>query len=200
MYATNYVDPRQSVYACPGYNRVRGLFSSNSGLAATSVSFGSYAYNSHSWANAWDHVNFGPYPRELLSQGLGGIVTVPPDNLAPTVWRAVPENKVASPNDMIAFGDAPFASLQWLGPQARPLPAGFIDFSQAFSAAYPSFYTDAATSRLMAQRHGGRWNVGFCDGHVENLRTKDLFGFSNPNVARRWSSDHQPHNEQWHQP
>jgi prepilin-type processing-associated H-X9-DG protein len=45
----------------------------------------------------------------------------------------------------------------------------------------------------MNQRHGGRWNIGFCDGHVENLRPTDLFNLSNSIVAQRWNYDHQPH-------
>jgi len=44
-------------------------------------------------------------------------------------------------------------------------------------------------------RHGGNWNVGFCDNHVENLPAKNLIDFSKDNVAQRWNVDHQPHNK-----
>jgi hypothetical protein len=37
-----------------------------------------------------------------------------------------------------------------------------------------------------------KWNVSFCDGHVENLRAANLFGISNPAVAQRWNNDHRP--------
>jgi prepilin-type processing-associated H-X9-DG protein len=49
-------------------------------------------------------------------------------------------------------------------------------------------------------RHNARWNVGFCDGHVENLAPNDLFNLSKDSVARRWNIDHEPHNEDWRPP
>ena len=197
---TNYTGPRQSVYACPGFNRARGVFFYNGPQSS-----GSYAYNDHSWGNAWDNVNYGPYPWDLLNKGLGAIlVSAPPPGVtAPAVWRAVHESEVVSPSDMICFADTPFEipSDFWghEGDNSSP-PWGNLIFSQSFDYAYPDFYTAPAAVRLSALRHGGRWNTAFCDGHVENLRTKNLFDFFNPNVARRWSSDHQPHNEQWHGP
>jgi prepilin-type N-terminal cleavage/methylation domain-containing protein/prepilin-type processing-associated H-X9-DG protein len=202
-YPTNYAGPRQSVFACPGYNRLSGVFMSGNGWGYTWSSAGSYAYNDRSWGSAWDHVNFGPYPWDLLNKGLGGILVSPPPPgvTAPAVWQAVPESQVVSPSDMLAFADAPLGlpSNSWtLGPYFLNGPWGHVLFSAAFDVSYPAFFADAATLRMMAQRHGGRWNTAFCDAHVENLRTKSLFDFSNPSVARRWSSDHQPHNEQWH--
>jgi prepilin-type processing-associated H-X9-DG protein len=47
--------------------------------------------------------------------------------------------------------------------------------------------------QAMAQRHGGKWNVAFCDGHVENLQTKNLFDATNSAVLCRWNNDNQPH-------
>jgi prepilin-type processing-associated H-X9-DG protein len=49
--------------------------------------------------------------------------------------------------------------------------------------------------KTIANRHGARWNVGFCDAHVENLRTKNLFDRSKPAIAQRWNNDHQPHEQ-----
>ena len=57
--------------------------------------------------------------------------------------------------------------------------------------------SDSPAAQAMRQRHGGRWNVGFCDGHVESLRTSDLFSLTNSVVAARWNNDHQPHNRGW---
>ena len=46
-------------------------------------------------------------------------------------------------------------------------------------------------TQAMRQRHWGKFNIGFCDGHVESLRTNDLFDLSNSAVAARWNNDHQ---------
>jgi prepilin-type processing-associated H-X9-DG protein len=43
------------------------------------------------------------------------------------------------------------------------------------------------------QRHNGRANVGFCDGHVENLPFKPLFLDTSDAALSRWNIDHQPH-------
>ncbi len=56
---------------------------------------------------------------------------------------------------------------------------------------------NSPTVRGVQQRHAGRWNMAFCDGHVENFRAIELFSLSNAGVARRWNIDHQPHNEHW---
>ena len=193
---SSYLGPRQNVFACPGYNRVRGAFwyrIQHSGAA--SISFGSYAYNYQSWLEAWGF----QAPPELVDQGLGGLVISAVDY----TFRPTPETRVVCPSDMVGFGDAPFG---------RPVDSRGLDFPPSGSLLYsfvlfPSFYNEVfrgkaadandRTLTLMAGRHAARWNVSFCDGHVENLRARDLFDFSNAMVARRWNSDHQPHNAGW---
>ena len=44
-------------------------------------------------------------------------------------------------------------------------------------------------------RHGGRWHILFCDGHVAKLRTKDLFDVREEEVRKRWNRDYAPHSE-----
>ena len=44
---------------------------------------------------------------------------------------------------------------------------------------------------LATKRHQGRWNVDFCDGHVQCLTTKDLFDITNQAVLARWRLNHQ---------
>ena len=196
-YMTNYVDAPKSVYCCPGYRRLRGVsYLSWNRLGIAALTYGSYAYNSYGWADAWGRL--GPVPPELWSQGLGGILSTP------LVWphihsdRPTPENRVVCPSDMIAFGDAPLLfTIDPSGQRWPNNPFGRVNFDTAFFYDFPSFYQDPAILRLTAQRHKGRWNVVFCDAHVENLRTRDIFDFSNPNVARRWNSDDQPHNQGW---
>ncbi|HEV2395165.1 MAG TPA: type II secretion system protein [Verrucomicrobiae bacterium] len=189
-YSTNgrsdtYLGPPRSVYACPGYNRVRGAFFLYFGASESS---GSYAYNDSGWLEAWEHLN-RPIPEDLWNQGLGWVGATSTSNMVGAL-PPTPESRVLHPSDMIAMGDTPFV------PGADP-PGGAMNFGLDFSSSYPAFYTNASTLRLMAQRHAARWNVAFCDGHVENLPTQLFFYFSNPNVARRWDSDNQPHNEQW---
>jgi prepilin-type processing-associated H-X9-DG protein len=206
IYPTSFISTPQSVFACPGYNRARGLFWCNAGnYRMAGQSWGSYAYNTYGWANAFGY----GMPPELWSQGLGGILGVPLSFQRSYYDRPTPENRVVCPSDMISFGDAPFVGDYFWKPDPETLPAGWLQFSRPFELlAY--FYNDVIRGRpfddkdpvirLMGQRHGGRWNVAFCDSHVENLRSKDLFDFTNPNVARRWNSDDQAHNKGWAPP
>ncbi len=173
----SYLGPRTSIYACPGYNRVRGAFYSSvhtpfSPIPVVDLGFGSYAYNDTGAGAA--------------AQGLSGLS---PD------WVPTRENQVVSPSEMFAMGDALLVGAQY--------PAGVPDFGATFSK--PDFYNLAigagpssfACTQAIKQRHGGRWNMGFCDGHVENLGANSLFNISNSVVAQRWNNDHQPHNESW---
>ncbi len=45
------------------------------------------------------------------------------------------------------------------------------------------------------RRHGTRFNVFFCDGHVETLRISDLFTTQSDAVPARWNNDGLPHRE-----
>jgi prepilin-type processing-associated H-X9-DG protein len=162
-----YLGPRQNVWACPGYNRVRGEFFRDDQFIYTGsgVSYGYNAYGS-------THIDGG---------GLNGHMNydIPPGVRIPTR-----EAQVMVPSDLIALGDAYIYSF----------PKGFFDLSTSHISPW-WLTTNNPALRMLANRHGGRWNVGFCDGHVENLRTKNLFDISNPAVDRRWTIDHQPANE-----
>jgi len=48
---------------------------------------------------------------------------------------------------------------------------------------------------VMKKRHNDRWNVAFCDGHVETWQTKKLFNTKNDEVMKLWNRDNQPHRE-----
>jgi prepilin-type processing-associated H-X9-DG protein len=45
------------------------------------------------------------------------------------------------------------------------------------------------------RRHNLRFNVLFCDGHVETLKIDDLFSVASDAVLDRWNNDGQPHRE-----
>ena len=46
------------------------------------------------------------------------------------------------------------------------------------------------------ERHGKRYNMVFCDGHVEGIDPAVAFNLTNS--AARWNKDHQPHPETWY--
>ena len=54
---------------------------------------------------------------------------------------------------------------------------------------------EAAALGKRRQRHGGRWNVLFCDGHVQTLTTRALFDYSQDAVLQQWNYDSQPHRD-----
>lgn len=125
--------------------------------------------------------------------------------------RPIRQNQVRNPGDMIAFADAP---LEVVSDYPGPLPpdidtsgqlVGRLDLSYgliwhpiALEVRGQPLGTGgdepwASKCRMaMRKRHTGRWNVVFCDGHVENLKTRELYGMG-LNSLRRWNNDNLPH-------
>jgi prepilin-type processing-associated H-X9-DG protein len=99
---------------------------------------------------------------------------------------------------MLAIGDAVLGN-------SFSIPHGFPSLSQVWIGPPFEFYTEIIFGQPPVEpvgqayrlRHGARWNMGFCDGHVENLKPKNLFDISSDSVARRWNIDHEPHNAGW---
>ena len=190
---TSYLEPARSVWACPGYNNAHGEFSSVAG---------SYGYNVT--GSCW----YAPGPQYGL--GARGV----PDDTGTGLGHAqlIPtrESAVTHPSDMIAIADTMFV------PQAiSPGPLdGFIDLAMPFAvqgtygwSVYDQVLNGLPASdpavRALRQRHGARWNVVFCDGHVETLRPggpSGLFDIRYAPVAGRWNCDGLPHNEGWNPP
>jgi prepilin-type N-terminal cleavage/methylation domain-containing protein/prepilin-type processing-associated H-X9-DG protein len=170
-----YLGPARSVWACPGYNSAKGEFSGNTG---------SYAYN-----------EMGDGTAEPMAGGLANTYLAS-DNPAMTLLR-VRENNVVSPSDMIAISDAPYF------PQADSFGGvldGMLDLSDGLAPSIRNMILNGTPASdpavpAMRQRHGGSWNVGFCDGHVENLKAfgpKGLFDIRYASVDQRWNIDHTP--------
>lgn len=182
----SYLGPRQSVYACPSYNRLQGEFFNENYFNVDCVS---YAYNqvgTYNFPNDRDPahwVNLGNQPFGL------GAWTAPyvPDG----PYKPKRESQVIVPSDMIALGDA--SCFNWISEPAHPF--GYCELSRALTLfqMYPNY--DPTLFRYDRLRHGGNWNVGFCDNHVENLPARNLIDVSKENVARRWNVDHEPHNK-----
>jgi type II secretory pathway pseudopilin PulG len=180
-----YLGTRQSVYACPGYNRVRGQFHPNR-YDNGWISRGSYGYNTG-----------GATHNDNSVVGLGGHVVQQQGN--PGVIVATRENQVVCPSDMIAMTDAPFYYQNWSeGPTKAP--GGLFDLSAIWSfgglinEVLFGLPADDPFVQAIPRRHAGMWNVGFAEGHVESLKGNRLFDISKSENAQRWNIDHMPHN------
>jgi prepilin-type processing-associated H-X9-DG protein len=174
--------PPRGIHVCPDYFRLRGFIDMVSGA---------YGYNDKgaTW-NYGGHAGFGL----CLYDGLA-------DTRTPWAYpRPVRESGVQVPSDMIALADASLSRYSgalaagdcYGSPMLSDYPPGlFLEFGLGNSSV-PSFIDEW---RLMKKRHGGRWNVSFCDGHVENLKYAQVWDFRKPAILQRWNRDHQAHPE-----
>jgi len=166
--------------------------------------WGGYAYNVEGFNNGVQMDSDFPTFR-----GLGGDGDTVPTR----------ESMVASPSDMVALGDTflvqgtvdtlvngntPYrweTGTIWAG-DLTSLDMVFQNLGvyNAVMHGQPGptgtgWGSASMAPEAMKRRHGGRWNVVFCDGHVEGRKPTELFNFRNPMVARRWNIDYQPHNQ-----
>jgi len=136
----------------------------------------SYGYNQHGIMDF-----FGKTIPVYL--GLGGNYS------GNTFWKPVPEGEVIAPSDMIAIGDKGEATtsgilggsvmvLQREIPRPPP-PKNQVDYS----------------TPIMQRRHSRKWNIVFCDGHVESPSIQQVFFDRTDASLRRWNKDNQPHFE-----
>jgi prepilin-type N-terminal cleavage/methylation domain-containing protein/prepilin-type processing-associated H-X9-DG protein len=102
-------------------------------------------------------------------------------------WISVKESAVRVPARMIAVGDSQLVEFQ---------PEKFIvglTALQYIPSAYRQKFTGYnAELKATRARHGGRQQIGFCDGHVEGLKYADLY-HPGPETRRLWNIDHEPH-------
>jgi prepilin-type processing-associated H-X9-DG protein len=172
-------DWTNDVYQCPSY---RGLTLAGNAIA---VPLGSYGYNANG-------VQFG-----LSPFGLGGYLKDPSDTNSIT---PIKESAVVMPADMIQVGDA---NLMWVtsgilktfyGITGPVNYSGYarLDISSRDTTTNPGFGASADILRAHGARHGGRFNVVFCDQHLERLLEPKLFEKTDLGLAR-WNNDHQPH-------
>jgi prepilin-type N-terminal cleavage/methylation domain-containing protein/prepilin-type processing-associated H-X9-DG protein len=107
----------------------------------------------------------------------GGVVSdeFTPDNFGlggnPSNETPVNESQVIDPSDMMAIGEV-FHSR-------------------------PAFHRSPDWSKLLFayQRHQGRENAAFCDGHVESPTLRSLYRDTNDEALCRWNRDHLPHRD-----
>jgi len=163
---------RKSVWVCPGYARIPGGVSFDSGA---------YAYNFFGFG-FWDFPLGGP------ALGLGGVNL---NKVPPLLWRATRENEVANPSEMIALGDAPCDLSGTNG--FWSLESGMFSVVYRPSPMAGSMEGLARLKNLAGRRHSGRFNIVFVDNHLESLRPPDVFDVSQGSIARRWNKDNQAH-------
>ena len=162
------------LYRCPGYR-------SYTGIVPGDLPYGSYGYN------------------------VGGVTTIVPPGLglgftAPTSGRvgAVGETEVRAPVDMIALGDANFVPWAPAGKAKQPAANGYslLDLRLWRDLTLPDPSEPGARALINATkaRHHDRFNVAFCDAHIEAIQTARLFAISD-DALKRWNRDNLPHRE-----
>jgi prepilin-type N-terminal cleavage/methylation domain-containing protein/prepilin-type processing-associated H-X9-DG protein len=181
-----------ALYRCPDY---RGLTIDGNDEA---VPLGSYGYNANG-------VKFTP--SEL---GLGGALTkIAAEAVAPLAGAIIriAESKVQAPSDMMALGDA---TLSWTpASQLRELFSlettkdgydgwALLDINVHNFQERPGFQGSKGVVRATLKRHSGRYNVVFCDGHIESIKRNKLF-LESDDALKRWNNDNEPH-ENWLMP
>jgi prepilin-type processing-associated H-X9-DG protein/prepilin-type N-terminal cleavage/methylation domain-containing protein len=175
------------LYRCPAY---RGLTIDGNDYAAP---LGSYGYNANGVKFTPSHLGLG-----------GGLAKVAFDGPIGDPLHShlrIAENQVRVPSDMIALGDAtliwtPAALLRMLYtvPVQRDGYDGMalIDINSRNGVERPNYAGGPGVIEATLKRHGGRYNISFCDGHVEGIHRDALFRRTDE-ALRRWNNDNQPH-------
>ena len=148
---------------------------------STTYAFGSYGYNDRGTS------------MELFSQlslGLGGQIFA--TNAIP-----VREPTVRKPAEMIAIGDGTYTGPYAANPDQQRGPIIGVSDRLSYGEKYQiepmlPTRTREAAKKLEAERHNGRYNLAFCDGHIEQIKSSVLFD-KDSSMKRRWNIDHEPH-------
>jgi prepilin-type processing-associated H-X9-DG protein len=175
----------KSVFACPAYTAYRGVYNMRWMIG---MELGqAYAYNAISATNRF-HLAWGDRIF-VLDGGLGANANGP-----------VAESAIASPSRMIAVGDSTPQGGEIVG----KTPTG-ITGSTVAPVFTPNFVVEPDGRVLprprpmtyeefvMEHRHDGKWNMVFCDGHVEHQRPEKFFNYCSDDVLSLWNRDHKPH-------
>jgi len=152
--------------------------------------------NNSAWLQDYGHNQHGlerPFQGGL---GLGGYFASDDDYRTflntrhISAFRATRDTDVAVPADMIQFADS-FLRTSTL---RKELDAGgsLGSFGNG-DEGYTMHGNDG--TRLARQRHSGRLNVVFSDGHGEVIKVDTLFFDNSDTARRRWFRDNQPHRE-----
>jgi prepilin-type processing-associated H-X9-DG protein/prepilin-type N-terminal cleavage/methylation domain-containing protein len=124
--------------------------------------------------NQYGTERLDPAPTRDLGLGYREVNSLPGGHI-PAVWppptstylRFIKESEVRVPSDMLALGDV-------------------VGWSRTISP----------LSHVVADRHRGKANFVFCDGHVESAKQSRWIERTD-DTRRRWNNDNQPHPETW---
>ena len=182
-------DWTNGLYRCPDYKG----WTLQGGGDMDAVPVGSYGYN----ANGVKYT--------VSTLGLGGAVGKSDpdltDNVIGDAGGHINEAQVLAPADMIAIGDA---TLSWdlagimrtyFGVNATQDSYdgwALMDINVRNLEERPNFGGSQGVIQATLQRHSGRYNIVFCDGHVEGVRRDKLFEQTDT-ALRRWNNDDLPH-------
>ena len=174
--------PERSVFTCPEYDRMKGLY--NYKAQSPSVPAGAYAYNGGSTLD-YTTGQTGENRRIDSDGGIGGDLSGNP----------VRESAIVSPSQMIAIGDSVVVTIIKAAPS--DLIFGYTSsprfvpiFLEPYGGPLPPL---GPAERAMLRRHDNRWNMIFCDGHVEHARPQRFLNFFSDDVLSLWHRDHLPH-------
>ena len=124
----------------------------------------------------------GSYGYNIHAHGLALLVNAP--GILP---RQVKESDVRVPSRMIAIADS-----YLIERQPEKIMEGHTDLHyipDKYRRNTPGYKREQKETNA---RHAGRYNVGFCDGHVEKIKYAVLFG-DNVEARRIWNVDHEWH-------
>jgi prepilin-type processing-associated H-X9-DG protein/prepilin-type N-terminal cleavage/methylation domain-containing protein len=179
------------IHVCPSYFKLRGILRELDG---------SYGYNKSGYL-LW-----------AMGMGLGGLPVNQAEYPGPVDLQLVRDSGVARPSDMVLIGDAKLLDFSQLGPNGVSTWGDFLGMMD-LSGPYPPISIELGTGPwfqsadvakepiwtksldFIRKRHGNRWNVAFCDGHVESLTTQKLWDGRVDQIVKRWNRDNQPHRE-----
>jgi prepilin-type N-terminal cleavage/methylation domain-containing protein/prepilin-type processing-associated H-X9-DG protein len=118
-------------------------------------------------------------------------------SLAVNSTTAVRESDVSAPAEMIALGDATLSFVDFGQSDAFPVPLppnpfvtglGVLSKDGSFRLT-PDPANEAR--KAVRQRHRNRYNIAFCDGHLESLLHERLYEPADA-ARRRWNRDNEP--------
>ena len=180
------ITPKNGVYRCPSYLNARKLPDRIGSLSLEWQIFGSYGYNAWGVSFSWP----------MAAYGLGGKL-LNPHPYTEADYQPTLDSRVLRPSLMISIGDAPFTYVEDVTARVgyADISSGLLIFQvYGIPPANQIAYAKDEWSAV-SKRHNGRWNVSFCDGHVDNMQTAALFQTSRNDVLGRWNYDNQPHGE-----
>jgi prepilin-type N-terminal cleavage/methylation domain-containing protein/prepilin-type processing-associated H-X9-DG protein len=182
-------EPQRDVAVCPALRRLQ-LHQEQPNVDFEA--WGHYGYNGRGidGHNGVRHVNFGLIEGDPAPDMH---TLFPPD-------ATLKEGQVVNPSDMIAIGDSLLYNMSGLVGSHGLFPGGVggLDILAEVGVLPQSPYDNPRNAILETKRrHGGTFNVLFCDGHVEQLTLGGLFDVRLDSVRRRWNRDNLPHREVW---